>query len=261
MKNLFKLEWRKVFKSKILYIFLAIAAVMPIFKELIVYLAYDLAKTEYAITIAEFAEANGLSGFNSALAAVLSGSLPLCMALFVPIYFCTDYSDRTLRNVIGRGYNRLDVFTVKYLVTMAVAFAYTLVSWIFAFIYGSAFWGAGTFKAKMLLLFFVQTINMLALTSFYILFSVLVKKMGGAICSCIFIPTGIELVLEIADALLVKNKNAKFRPSYIWVDNAFEHLGDVLVNNSTVIIFLIVGFISLALYTVFSVLSVRKTEY
>ena len=261
MKNLFKLEWRKVFKSKILYIFLAVAAILPIFSELIAYFAYDLTKVEYPITMAEFAEANGLSGLNSALAAVLTGSLPLCMALFVPIYFCTDYSDGTLRNVIGRGYKRLDVFTVKYIVTMAVTFAYMLVAWIFAFIYGSAFWGTGAFKAKMLLLFFVQAINMLALTSFYILFSVLVKKMGGAICSCIFIPTGIELVLEIADALLVKNKNAKFRPSYIWVDNAFEHLGNVLVNNSTVIIFLIVGFMSLALYTGLSILSTRKTEY
>ena len=259
MKNLFKLEWRKVFKSKILYIFLAIVAILPLLSELIIYVTYELARIEYNISLAEFAEAAKLSGVNSMLGAISSGDVSLCMALFASIYICTDYSDGTLRNVIGRGYKRLDVFTVKYIVTMAVTLGYVVVAQLFSFIYGSAFWGVGTFKAKMLLMLFTQTVNMLALTSFYILFSILVKKMGGAICSCLFIPVGINLVLSICD--IFTSDNAKVLPSYFWVENAFENLTDVYTSNITIMVILVAGFVSLALFTGLSILCTRRTEY
>ncbi|MBS1456291.1 MAG: ABC transporter permease subunit [Clostridia bacterium] len=259
MKNLFKLEWRKVLKSKILYIFLVIVAVLPLLNELIVYFSYDIAKEEYHVSLKEFIEAAKLSGVNSMLGAISASDISLCMALFVSIYICTDYSDGTLRNVIGRGYKRLDVFTVKYIISMAVTLGYVIVAQIFSFIYGSAFWGAGTFKAKMLLMLFVQTVNMLALTSFYILFSVLVKKMGGAICSCLFIPVGITLVLSICD--LFTKENAKVIPSYFWSGNVFSNLTDFYTPNITIIVMLVSGFVSLALFTGLSILCTRNTEY
>ncbi len=263
MNELFKLEGRKVLKGKSLYIFLIIVALLPILYELLNYFMYLMVvgtAGEDAILLSDFIEAYGLSGTGSLLGAVSGGDVTLCVSLFTTIYFCTDYSEGTMRNVLSKGYSRFEVFTVKYVISMAVALGYLLVSQIVAFITGSVLWGVGTFKAKYLFALFVQAVNLFASVSFAILFATIVKKMGGSICSVLFIPLGIEVILSIADVFVISD-NAKFYPSYLWTDNSYAYLIDPTTSVTTIAIFMIVGLVSLIAFTGLSILTTRKAEY
>ncbi len=274
MKNLFLFEIRKLLKSKTFLVFTIIFALQPILSELLNYFIYlaelNFIKTELvndpiglSDAVEELKFMSERLGFDVLLTNLSSVNYTLCISIFVGIFICSDFSEGTVRNVLSRGYNRLDIFVTKYTVCMLASTFFVLLSGVLSFTTASIAWGTGKFTAKILFILAVQFLSALGLTSFFVFIAYWLKKISGAIVGGLFIPLGIDLALSVATVLInVLSKNLEgVNLTCGWLEKAFIDLSYVKVPTSDVITYLVIACSYIVVFTTVSAFRFSKSEH
>lgn len=142
MKNLLKLELRKIRKQKSFYI---CTLVMVGLLFLSVLTSDALSKNS------ELAGQFSSSGFDIIVSSLNSSSFLLVAGIFVALCVCNDYEQETIKNIYARGYSRKRVYFSKLIsVWISTTIMFTVVM-LCAFIFGRAYFGTANLEGSRLI--------------------------------------------------------------------------------------------------------------
>lgn len=208
MMRLIKLQLRNVFHNKLFYIclglFLALSIAVPYFSATALKVNVPL---KVLPQIGDF----------------LSSELGIVTSIFVAIFCCLDFNEGTTKNIIARGYTRMQLLISKYLVSAISVFIMYGIAIVVMFILYSHN-GIG-YDSNMPLLFINYLFKIMASIIFYGTISFLLEKNSSAIIASIFIPTLIPAIIGFLDS------NFKLKMSQYLLSN----VTDILTKNPTII--------------------------
>lgn len=250
-------ELRKFLRQKGVYILLGAGLVLLLLNLWtydLIYTVEDLMMPEEeAIVMGVIPELSSLYGMTGALTNANFGTL---LAVMVALYVCADHSDGTLKNIIGHGYSRMQIFGAKYIVCLVGAFGMAVICWLVGFLFGGALWGfEGTWSGTVFGAFGVQAVSIVAYTTLFFLVACVLKNIGGSLAVGIVIQMVPTLLFTMLD-LFMENK------SFLFMDYWIE--GGMAVTDATATADLsriaIVSGVYAVLFLVLSLLAVRKRE-
>lgn len=262
MKNLLRLEFRKLFQMKTLYIFAGV---------IVAFLALNIGTykfTEFLLDSASL-ETTGmdlgiffLGPFDAKkflISALICTEAVIALAVVVSLINCSDYTSGAIKNIISKGYSRMHILLSKITVSIIVATIFTVICWIFGFLFGYAFWqdaGSG-WEPILLYNLFTQLMLMIAYCSLFCLLASLIKKTAGTIVLSIVIPISSEVLFTIIN-LLVNEKN--FNINNYTIQGNITNLSSASASASDITQGLIVAIVFFAIFTALNVLISRKRE-
>lgn len=224
MKDLLRLEFRKLRTQKSFYICLAIMLAMI----LITGITYKVV-LEYMPETANAMETEGgetlpktFSGF--LLSFVSAGMFSMLTAIFVSIVVCDDYDNQIVKNIYSRGYSRENCYFAKLVYVLAVTTFMFLCALIFAAAIGGAFFGFNGVSGKMFILLGGQYVVCMSGVAFSFAIASAIKKLGATIAANIIIPMIVPLLLALADTVL---KTDGFKIEELWVSSFLTSLTNI----------------------------------
>lgn len=195
MKDLLRLEFRKLKRQKSFYICLAIMLGLVFLNNLTAKALLD--------AIPELLGAMYGSGIQSLITGLSDSSFTIVASIFVSLFVCQDYSQQTVKNIYARGYSRISVYVSKMIATFTAATVMFAVVEAAAFGIGSAFFGVGDVESfRFLGILGAQYIVMMANIALAFALSAILRKNGGAIPIIIVTPIVVSILLGLADALI-----------------------------------------------------------
>lgn len=256
MKDLLKLEFRKLKRQKSFYIILAIMVALVVISAL----TYKLMES-IANEVEEMGEVMGqslsISGTGLLLGFASAANFGLLTAIFVAIVVCDDFDSKIIKNIFSRGYSRSDFFAAKFIyviITTSIMFILAVTS--------SGICGALLFKidgdiGKMVMLIAVQYLACMAGVAMFFAVSVMIKKLGGTIAINIIASTVIELILSLVTSLL---KIEDFSLSEGWFSSFTSSLSRLDVSDGRIIFCAVASVVYIALFSVVGYFVSEKTE-
>lgn len=249
MKNLLKLEFRKMRKQKSFYICTIVMAA----------LLFLSALTANALSeIPKLSEGTRSSGVDMAVNAVNNSSFILIAGIFVAIVVCDDYEQQTIKNIYARGYSRKRVYLSKLfsvLVGVTIMFAVILLC---AFILGSAYFGVGSAEPfKLIRLLAVQYAACMANMGLCFLLSSLLRKNGSSIAATIVVPMIASMALGMFDSFM---KFKDFSTASLWVSSFPGELSTISVSVERLTVCFIASLIYIAVFAVIGMFFNKKVE-
>lgn len=213
MGKLILFELRKLVKSKYFYVIAIISIAFIIISGLTAKTINDLIAQENPDEVPNI---NSYTFIKSALA----GTFTILIGIFVALYAAEDYSSGTLKNIYGRGYNRIAVYFSKYLVSLIGVLVISILTMLSAFIFGTAAWGGMRTDDNLFLIIFGQFICLAAYHSIFFAIAFSFGKPGAGIALNIIGPMAVSLLLTMLDAF-IKNENIII--SNYWIDAIFSN--------------------------------------
>lgn len=220
MKDLLRLEFRKLRTQKSFYIILAIMAAMLLITGIT---AEIVLRTMPEITEAAAASGEAIpSTFSSFLLGFSSASMfSMLTAIFVSIVVCGDYDSQIVKNIYSRGYSRKD----HYFAQGVYAFVATTFMFLFAVIVsaavGGAFFGFEGVTGKTFILLGGQYVVCMSGVALSFAVAAAIKKLGATIAVNIIVPMIVPLLFELADTAL---KIKDFKISDVWMSSFLTSL-------------------------------------
>jgi len=194
MSALLKFEFRKLKTKKSLYICASLMLLMLVLTAIVKFVAHDL-----VISL----DGDPLYSLQKAAASsILDSSFTLFVGIFVVLFVCEDYSQKTVKNIYAKGYSRGQLFFAKLITSVLVITSLFIIVELLAFLLGYAFYGwEQEFNSKIFAILGVQYVSTIAELSLGFAIAVAIRKTGGAIAAYILAPTVIELVLLLINNL------------------------------------------------------------
>ena len=216
MFKLLNFEFRKLIRQKSFYI--CIAAMLA----LLVGSAY----TTELMTAKSGIEDPSLSGISYLMEAISGSALSAVLAVFIPLFICEDYASGTIRNIITRGFSRLEMFIAKLIAVLAATVLMTAVCLAAAYLVGTAFWGAGepSLGSEQIKILLCQLAVIAAYATMFFAISSMLQKVGGSIAICLILPMAAAILLSLADAALAERE---IELSGYWIENLGRSLASV----------------------------------
>ncbi|MGN1095124.1 MAG: ABC transporter permease, partial [Eubacteriales bacterium] len=107
MDKLLRFEFRKLFGRKVMGILSGLTLGNILFNAL--FYVSLLSDGAYTVTLSDIVSQVSLI--------IINNYLSLFAVIFVSLILCDDYSNRTMKNIVSRGYSRISIFFSKYIVT------------------------------------------------------------------------------------------------------------------------------------------------
>lgn len=216
MFKLLNFEFRKLIRQKSFYI--CIAAMLA----LLVGSAY----TTELMTAKSGVEDPSLSGISYLMEAISGSALSAVLAVFIPLFICEDYASGTIRNIVTRGFSRLEIFVAKLIAVLAATVLMTVVCLAAAYLVGTAFWGAGETApgSEQIKILLCQLAVIAAYATLFFAVSSMLQKVGGSIAICLILPMAAAILLSLADAALAERE---IELSGYWIENLGRSLASV----------------------------------
>ena len=234
MRNLLKLEFRKLIRQKSFYICTGIMAAL-------VFLAAVLSNVLLKLVPTEYLEEIGCSGIHSMISAAGNSSYTLIICIFASLFICDDYSQQTIKIIYARGYAKKSVYFAKLLSLWTAATVMYATVLLVGFLFGTVFFGVGEVgNFKFLALIGVQYIILLSCVSLYFTIASLFRKKGAAISICIVGPIVLNIMLSIADAF---REAENFLLTDYWVETLLTDASDLTVSTKRLLICLAIAVI------------------
>ena len=250
MFKLLNFEFRKLIRQKSFYI--CIAAMLA----LLVGSAY----TTELMTAKSGVEDPSLSGISYLMEAISGSALSAVLAVFIPLFICEDYASGTIRNIITRGFSRLEMFIAKLIAVLAATVLMTAVCLAAAYLVGTAFWGAGepSLGSEQIKILLCQLAVIAAYATMFFAISSMLQKVGGSIAICLILPMAALILLSLADAALAERE---IELSGYWIENLGRSLASVEAEAEDIKKALIGAGCYFAASIAFSWLVIMKREY
>lgn len=250
MFKLLNFEFRKLIRQKSFYI--CIAAMLA----LLVGSAY----TTELMTAKSGVEDPSLSGISYLMEAISGSALSAVLAVFIPLFICEDYASGTIRNIITRGFSRLEIFISKLTAVLAATVLMTAVCLAAAYLVGTAFWGAGepSLGSEQVKILLCQLAVIAAYATMFFAISSMLQKVGGSIAICLILPMAAVILLSLADAALAERE---IELSGYWIENLGRSLASVEAEAEDIKKALIGAGCYFAASIAFSWLVIMKREY
>lgn len=250
MFKLLNFEFRKLIRQKSFYI--CIAAMLA----LLVGSAY----TTELMTAKSGVEDPSLSGISYLMEAISGSALSAVLAVFIPLFICEDYASGTIRNIITRGFSRLEMFIAKLIAVLAATVLMTAVCLAAAYLVGTAFWGAGepSLGSEQIKILLCQLAVIAAYATMFFAISSMLQKVGGSIAICLILPMAAVILLSLADAALAERE---IELSGYWIENLGRSLASVEAEAEDIKKALIGSGCYFAASIAFSWLVIMKREY
>ena len=250
MFKLLNFEFRKLIRQKSFYI--CIAAMLA----LLVGSAY----TTELMTAKSGVEDPSLSGISYLMEAISGSALSAVLAVFIPLFICEDYASGTIRNIITRGFSRLEIFVAKLIAVLAATVLMTAVCLAAAYLVGTAFWGAGepSLGSEQIKILLCQLSVIAAYATLFFAVSSMIQKVGGSIAICLILPMAAVILLSLADAALAERE---IELSGYWIENLGRSLASVEAEAEDIKKALIGAGCYFAASIAFSWLVIMKREY
>lgn len=259
MKDLLKLEFRKLKNQKSFYI---ITAIMVIFTLIAAFTSKFLADfvTEANEAASELSgETMPVSGLGILLGFASMGNFQLLAAIFVSINVCDDYENSIVKNIFSRGYSRVNYCFAKFVYVLAVTSIMCLISVALSAVLGAALFGIESADfGKVILLLFLQYIVCMTCVSLFFCISTALRKLGASIAVNILVPSVFSLILGLIDTLLIKSSD--FAVSDGWFMNFTTDLSDLTVGAGRIAFCAAASIIYFAAFTLLGTLAGKKAE-
>ena len=254
MKELVKLEFRKLARSKSMYICLAIMLGFILLSAV----AYKILIAS-AIDLGEVgAQFNNIDVISFTLTTLSNANFFIILGIIAAITFCFDFEEGTIKNIIARGYSRTSLFFAKVLNIICSTTFMFICSFAFSFGVGAIFFGVGNSNiASMLGLIGIQYLICLAYAMFFTFLSALIKKKAAAIAINIVAPLAVTVLLTVVDAII---KSETFSIANYWLDGMIINVSALGASTAFILTAIIGSLIYLAIFISLGVLVSRKTE-
>lgn len=250
MFKLLNFEFRKLIRQKSFYI--CIAAMLA--------LLIGSAYTTELMTAKSGVEDPSLSGISYLMEAISGSALSAVLAVFIPLFICEDYASGTIRNIITRGFSRLEIFIAKLIAVLAATVLMTAVCLAAAYLVGTAFWGAGepSLGSEQVKILLCQLAVIAAYATMFFAISSMLQKVGGSIAISLILPMAAVILLSLADAALAERE---IELSGYWIENLGRSLASVEAEAEDIKKALIGAGCYFAASIAFSWLVIMKREY
>lgn len=193
MGNLIKFELRKLYKSKAMYIIMLIQFLLAIVE------AFAVSTADYLVGVA-VVDATSFIIFAPSLL-----FLQLILSIFIPIFTCIDYENGVSRIIVGHGYNRLNCIIAKYIAAAIATVNLIVFDFVIA---GVSIWVAQDknpmkYTAMEVIAYILgEIIIVIAEMTLYYAISMLIRKKGLAIATCIVGVKIFSFALMIIESLM-----------------------------------------------------------
>ncbi len=192
------------------------------------------------------------------LNAISQSKLEMFLGVFIAIFVCSDFGEGTIRNIISRGFSRRNVFISKYVSCLVASLGLAIMSLVVGFAFGTIFGGIGdNWSIRFLPLIAAQILTVFAYASVFVFFSLLLKKLGGAITIAIVLPIVLPLLLTLMNAIFSKSH---FDFTNLWLSGCMTSLADPNIEPKSFIVSLIVPSIYILLSDILGLIFFKKAE-
>ncbi len=189
MKKLLKFEFYKLLRSKTFYIMGAIMLVLSTLGLMLNFLIYEELLMEECLP----------SSLDFMITALSDASLSTLVGIFIVIFVCDDYNQKTIKNIHARGFSRNQVFFSKLLVCLCGVFVLYFINLVFNFLGGAILFDFQFLTLDCLLPLLGQLFYCVAYTSLSFMFAMLFRSIGAGIALCIVTPTVLSILLALVD--------------------------------------------------------------
>ncbi len=226
MLQLMKFEFRKVFRSKYMYIIFGIGLLMALLTVPMISLLNSILEEVGEPT-------TPYSGYYAGKSA-LTTAFALMAGIFVGIFACEDFAQGTNKNIIGKGYNRLSLFYSKYLVSLILTVGYALLSILLSLGLGYAIYGDGGMSVddNVAVIFICQLVCVIAYHAFFFAVSYSVARTGVALAINIIVPGLLSTLIAIIDVII---NSEDFLLSNFVIDGALANLCATYTNTDIIL--------------------------
>ena len=246
MKEILKLEFRKLRKQKGFYIAILWMSAM-ILAQLIVSKLLSVP--------------DGMGGTTTALTFALdaygNASFSIFAAILVALIVCDDYEQQILKNILSRGYSRNCFYFSKMIYVWAVTTILYVYIVCFSLVIGIVGYESDSNVGTFIGILLAQYVSVLAEIALYFAMSILIRKTGGSIAVNIVATLLLGSLLTLADTML---KLDSFHISDYWLTSFTSSLSNMNVSTSRLITCLIGSVIYMGAFGVIGFLRNRRTE-
>lgn len=259
MSKLLRSDLYRLFKSKSFYICSFIAFGLFILNLCIAYWASNI-DTGNGEMLTNLLPKDGIS---YALGAFANGNVQMILAIITGIYITADFAHGTMKNVVSKGFSRIQIYVSK-LITMIVAvFIIILATFIVGTIGATIVSGKlGDFSADSVKhiagVVGIEVLLNTALTSLLVFVGMLFRNLGGTIAFNILgVMSFGPLIFSLLE-LLVKNK-IKFT-EFSLSNNIMFYISNDSISGSDYLRSVIVALVFFAISTGLGIFAFLKTD-
>lgn len=225
MSKLIRFEFRKLLKSTSLYVILGISLALVLISALTYNLAVEIAK-------ASGMPVDPITGYTFTKTTI-TGTFMLLIGIFIALYAAGDYSHGILKNVFAKGYNRIQVFFSKYIVSLIATICIALITVLFAYVIGKGFYGGSRPDGENIAVVIIgQLLAVITYHALYFALAYTIGRSGIAIAINCVAPTVVSLLLTLGDTALQKS-NVSFKLADYWIDGALGIFNTSAVSDSS----------------------------
>ena len=202
MLNLIRGEFRKIFTSKSLIVFLAIPVGLSLLS-----MASERILFEVVNSISEGEKVVYTTDLGYVLlSSVAQDAFFIVMSVFLAIWNVKDYSTGSIRNMLARGCTRTNIYFAKYLVSMVTVVMYTVVNTLFSVLFSFIFSKViGTLTVEILGLYLLDIFMVIAIATTYFSVIMMFQKLAPAIIINLVSGGVFGVILTIIQEVFIKN--------------------------------------------------------
>ena len=252
MLKLIKFEFRKVLRSKYMYIIFGIGLFITLMSVLLTKAMNSILEQIGESTIP-------YSGYYAAKGA-LSSAFSIIGAIFITIFACEDFANQTNKNILAKGYNRLSLFYSKYIVSLLLSLGYALILVLLSTGIGYALYGDGgmAITDNVAVIFLMQLLCVIAYHAFFFFVAYSLGRTGVSIAINILVPMVLEAIVSIVDVII---NNPNFKIGDYVIDGIMINISGVYTNTDLLLVSMLLLILYIALSNVFGALIANKKQF
>lgn len=199
-----------------------------------------------------------ISVSHTLLAALTSANFSLIAGIFVVLFVCDDFEQRTIKNIFSRGYSRVSVYAAKLVACICAVTFMFIITILSSLIFGNIYGMSGSLESRVILLLLLQYLCQLGCMVFNFALSAFLRKTGSAIAATLVAPMLINMALALINSLFHIKKP---QLSGYWISNFQTELENLSTGDSRLLVCAALSLIYITIFAVFGITSGKKTEF
>lgn len=258
MKNILKSDFYRLFKSKSFYICTLVSAALFGLGIYMMYWAHKVTSSQGVEFPFQYTD-----GLSYGMTAFMDGSVQMIISIFIAIFVTAEFSHGTMKNIVSKGFSKVNIFLSKLLTMTVAAFIIVIATVIVGTVCGTLVTGKfgslnGEFGGYVLKTIGIELFLYIALTALLLMVAMTVKNLGGAIAISVI---GIISFENVLFALLEFAVDSKIKFSeFSLIYNTLFYRMNMEAAGSDYVRSVIVGAVFLVVATTFGIFMFKKAD-